>query len=221
MTKAGKANTRQRGRPTIEPSQRKRNNVTVRVRDKTKERLAAAAAQNGRSLSEEIEARLEESFLTKTAMLKRLESEFAGPHNFALAKMIAFISGEIEKATNVRWTDDRDTFEQLGNAIAAVMERIETPKTVVAPGRSREVESKSPKQRFSLGRAYALGFLDQVEQSSSDDRSDGGQVLRALRLASELSPSLRPLLERAPNIIGTRFIRGQVEVESKTKNQRK
>ena len=50
-----------RGRPRLNPKQRKRNNVTLRLRDELKQKLAERADANGRSLSEEMEYRLEYS----------------------------------------------------------------------------------------------------------------------------------------------------------------
>ncbi len=63
MPVSGKKQPRKRGRPAKPPSQRKRNNVTTRMRDQLKERLEGEARPSDRSLSEEIEFRLERSFL--------------------------------------------------------------------------------------------------------------------------------------------------------------
>lgn len=53
---------RPRGRPPLPPGQAKRAHFTTRLRTELKEKLRAAAEANGRSLSEEIEYRLEQSF---------------------------------------------------------------------------------------------------------------------------------------------------------------
>jgi hypothetical protein len=50
------------GRPPKYPGEGKRPTLTFRVRGKLHEQLQAAAAASERSISEEIEARLEESF---------------------------------------------------------------------------------------------------------------------------------------------------------------
>ncbi len=47
------------------PGQRKRNNVTIRMRDELKSAVQEAGSAEGRSLSEEIEYRLERSFLVE------------------------------------------------------------------------------------------------------------------------------------------------------------
>lgn len=57
-----------RGGKLKPPAQRKRNNLTFRARDQLKASLAAAAEINRRSLSEEIEHRLEKSFLYEQAL---------------------------------------------------------------------------------------------------------------------------------------------------------
>lgn len=64
---------RARGRPRIEPSERRRNNVTMRLRDETKARLERDARDNQRSLSEEIEMRLEMSFDREDTIRRTIE----------------------------------------------------------------------------------------------------------------------------------------------------
>jgi hypothetical protein len=54
---------RKRGRPALPEAERKRAGLTFRARDALRQRLADAAKQSGRSISEEIEFRLERSFL--------------------------------------------------------------------------------------------------------------------------------------------------------------
>lgn len=101
---------RLRGGQTKPPLERKRNNLTFRARDQLKQDLEAIAAKNGRSLSEEIEFRLELSLDCDKALGG---SEMAcvvrsfGPHVLAL-----------EAKTGRRWFDDdalaktREMFEQ-------------------------------------------------------------------------------------------------------------
>src|SRR4051812_43148904 len=51
-----------RGRPALDPTEKKRKNFTFRGTDQLHEELSKASAASGRSVSEEIEARLNESF---------------------------------------------------------------------------------------------------------------------------------------------------------------
>src|SRR5580693_5464199 len=54
---------RARGRPPMRPEDRKRHNLTLRLRDTTRAALERVAAQASRSVSEEIEYRVEQSLL--------------------------------------------------------------------------------------------------------------------------------------------------------------
>jgi hypothetical protein len=70
---------------------KKKNNVTIRMRDALKSRVEQSAAEQQRSLSQEIEARLESSFrqedvlggpeMTRVAYL--MASSFAGQQDYA------------------------------------------------------------------------------------------------------------------------------------------
>jgi hypothetical protein len=53
---------RRRGRPPLHRGEAKRAQITTRIRPSVKERLDQAASANRRSVSEEIEARMEASF---------------------------------------------------------------------------------------------------------------------------------------------------------------
>ena len=57
-----KAAKKTRGRPPKAPEKGKRQNYTFRLHDETRERLVEAAAAANRTLSEEIERRVERSF---------------------------------------------------------------------------------------------------------------------------------------------------------------
>jgi hypothetical protein len=54
--------TKRKGRPPKYAGEGKRQNFSFRIRDKTRERLIATVAETGRSLSEEIEYRIDQSF---------------------------------------------------------------------------------------------------------------------------------------------------------------
>lgn len=114
------ATKKARGRPPKTAAERKRNNVTIRMRDATKADLEAAAAGNQRSLSEEIEFRLEES-----------SAAFGGPEIHKMARLMAdaFLRGGRRAATASRhptwqpkdWMDDAFCYEAaLAEVVAAL-----------------------------------------------------------------------------------------------------
>ena len=94
-----------RGRPRKLPEFRKRNFVTLRLRDETKAALMRAAEANQRSLSEELEARIE------TAL-----TIFGGPRTQGLLRALA---AEVIRRWGTddewlsRWLDRRATIEAL------------------------------------------------------------------------------------------------------------
>lgn len=102
-----------RGRPPKPAQQRKRNNVTIRMRDALKSSIEHAASAHQRSLSEEIEARLERSLaeedlfgspeIHRWAML--LAAEFLGTGEYAFRR-----DGGDASAGNVAWMKDWHCF---------------------------------------------------------------------------------------------------------------
>lgn len=104
---------RKRGRPALQPDQRKRNNVTLRLRDSTKAQLQHCAQAEGRSLSEEIESRLEGSFQTERSTYE----EFGGELQYILCRNFAGLARVVAEAREARagngpatWIDDPQIF---------------------------------------------------------------------------------------------------------------
>jgi hypothetical protein len=75
------SSSRPRGRPSVPDAARKRNNVTIRMRDKLKSAVEQSAAAGQRSISEEIETRLEKSLAA--------EAQFGGPEMLAIVNLMA------------------------------------------------------------------------------------------------------------------------------------
>lgn len=70
-----KQERKKRGRPPMEPGRAKRSSFNTRIRPGLKSDLEREAATSGRSLSEEIEFRLEVSFISDRLerILQRME----------------------------------------------------------------------------------------------------------------------------------------------------
>lgn len=90
----------------------KRQMLTMRVTQQMRERIEAAAAKNGRSLSQEIELRLEHSFLA--------DKEFGGDEQAELLRRISLVmdiastgAGEAWWAKYVPWNLVRSSVEFL------------------------------------------------------------------------------------------------------------
>jgi len=102
------------------PFEDKRKNLTTRITEKTRSMLEAAASGTGRSLSQEIEFRLEQS-LREDADRVRL---YGGPDLDALFKQIAGAIGIIEQTRGKRWRQDQKTFMSVIGAFKEVLAQI-------------------------------------------------------------------------------------------------
>ena len=91
---------RKRGRPRKPDSEKRRNNVTIRMRDSLKRRLKEAAVDAGRSLSEEIEFRLEKIFVERVV--------FGGDMGYEGACLLFATIKMYEDTSGKSWRDDPD-----------------------------------------------------------------------------------------------------------------
>jgi len=91
----------------------KRRIVTMRVTNAAYDRIAAAAEASGRSVSQEIESRLELSF--------QEERILGGKSTALLSKLIASTIGLVEVETGRDWTEDRMTWEAVNAAVQRII----------------------------------------------------------------------------------------------------
>ena len=92
---------KQRGRPRKPNSEKRRNNVTIRMKDDLKRHLEEAAASKGRSLSEEIEFSLERRFLEEAA--------YGGEELYGLLLLMVGAAKIIQARTEKSWSSDWKT----------------------------------------------------------------------------------------------------------------
>jgi hypothetical protein len=107
---------RARGRPRVQDTARKRNNVTIRMRDELKSKIEQSAGTYQRSISQEIESRLERSFIT--------EAGFGGPQLTQFAYLMASnfaIAGGRNAAGESEWLADPLAY---ANGVAAVLDAL-------------------------------------------------------------------------------------------------
>jgi len=112
-----------RGRPPLKAGAAKRASFNTRLREAVKERLEKEASDAGRSLSEEIEFRLERSFERERTLQELLEVRF-GPE---LARLLITIgrdatsevarAGSSFKDIHSPWLDDPAAFNAAQRAI--------------------------------------------------------------------------------------------------------
>lgn len=144
MSNAGKASAkkRPRGRPPLKPGRGKRSSFNTRIRPQLKEHLERDAKSAGRSLSEEIESRLEESYLrdkaderVREAVLEGIYDSFGGKKTFGVMRLLASKIQMVEQTTGKSWLEDLET-----NNRACLM--ISEGINQYAPARTDEVPNK-------------------------------------------------------------------------------
>lgn len=97
----------------------KRHIITMRVTPAMRERIQEAADESGRSVSQEIESRLEMSFQA---------DQLAGGRNTGLlTRLISSSISLIELETGFSWTEDRMTWEAVRGAISRILDSMKPP----------------------------------------------------------------------------------------------
>lgn len=97
---------RKRGGQPKPPEERKRNNLTFRARDELREQIRVSAEAAGRSVSEEIEHRLELS-LARTEQI-RFD---LGEDVFRIARAMAASLTHIEDWSEKSWIEDDEAYQ--------------------------------------------------------------------------------------------------------------
>jgi hypothetical protein len=157
------------GRPPKDPEKGRRQNYTFRLSDQTRDQLVEIATENGRSLSEEIEWRIEESFREKQAELLA-KSLLNGSDN--LYMLMSRISGLVSAIENYKdktgnklgskdWDNHEPTRAAIRAGIAALIEDI------VPPGRTFEIDDVNIQQK---------NIFDKISRDSNVNEEDKAKL---------------------------------------------
>ena len=164
-----------RGRPPKTPGEPKRSSFNTRIRSKLKSQLEHAAVKAGRSMSEEIEYRLEQSFVQETAARDAI-----GPsHVYPLMKMLGSTVTLIEEGTGKKWRDDRFTHVLVMKTIDRILDAL-GPQHSHAPGYEELLEKAE-----AVGEALTAAVLGPNAKCSPM------AALALLELAGELTLGVR------------------------------
>jgi hypothetical protein len=142
------------GRPRKTPENRKRNVQVVRVRDALREKLASAAELFQRSISEEMEARLERSF--------ELERRIGGEKGARALQLVLEAAAAIQAAVRTEngqdWEDDLKARIMLSGAIEVLLDDARPiPALPPEPGLLGEQDEAVERQRADWHAAAASG----------------------------------------------------------------
>ena len=107
---------------------------TTRIQPELRVALDRAAQEKKRSLSQEVEKRLHESFKFPEWMAR----EFGPPHIAALSRLVSEVGQTVELLTGKSWREDRFTFEALKSSVNILLDRLAADGDVQLPDRCAE-----------------------------------------------------------------------------------
>ncbi len=115
---AGKKPTKKMGRPPLPPGERRRASMGFRPTPDIRRELEQAAFANGRSLSQEIEARLEISFAVEQT---RAEA-FGGDATYAVTKALAAAADAVSQKAKRSWLENAGVYREAEKAIFLLLD---------------------------------------------------------------------------------------------------
>ncbi len=214
MTDGDDPPVKRRGPAPRGPFTGKRKTLTTRITEGVREQLEAAAEASDRSLSQEIEFRLERSFLTEEAIRDRELSTFGGAHTHALVRLLGDLIKGTEFQTSGSWADDQYTFDQVCLSIETFLGALRPSEpddgrprlvdnlveTDTVNELSPEIEAELKNLRNTIGVAMALGKLDQLKLADKHGSLEHGHVRSdTLQLHYDAAPVIAPLIRRDKN----------------------
>ncbi len=152
-----KPKERGRGRPPQGEYAGKAATFSTRITPGLRAALDRAAKRNGRSLSQEVERRLENSFDKKLQRDRReeLADSFGGTEGLGLVLLLGELVNQVTVGGAYRWSRDPSTYLQLVKGIDAVL-------AALAPDEEAAASGASDSPAASQGEAAARWVLNQV-----------------------------------------------------------
>jgi plasmid stability protein len=168
--------TKPRGRPPQPENVRRRSNLTLRIRDETKDALERRAAANGRSLSEEAETLLDRA-LRSTALLEQALTLAFGRQ----AAEVLLVLGRTMNSVGLNaalasrgsehadtWLNDPYASDQVAKGIGRILEALRPAGEIILPRRDAHAkidESGSNRLYQRLGIRLARDILEGIAGS--------------------------------------------------------
>ena len=117
MTRQKESRRKRAGRPPLSPEEGKRYTFSLRVSAQRRSELEQAAAESGRSISQELEMRIEQG--------ARDTQILGGPQTVNLFRMMAAAAGFIEgRSKGKRWFSDYDVFISVREAWRRIIDAV-------------------------------------------------------------------------------------------------
>ncbi|WP_162561421.1 Arc family DNA-binding protein [Methylobacterium terrae] len=186
-----------RGRPPSGEFKGKSAVFTTRIRPELRDRLAESAESNGRSLSQEVERRLSDSFRLED----RMEYAFGSVENFWLMRMIALAinNAQITHQEGERWRNDPEAFDATLKIVNGVLEALR-------PGPAPQTTNKKKEANNFWQTHVAVTTLESIYLANPDlpinEGSDTDHVLASIKrkLGEDAPRALQRVLFDAPSL---------------------
>ena len=185
---------KKRGRPGPKPRGPfvgKRTTFTTRITDNTRLLLNASAEEADRSLSQEVEFRLVQSFLEEKAdnavrntTLQGVYDSFGGYETFTLMQFAAVAIKAVEQITGKSWRSDPETYNHVADAItrtvAALMPLMPVlPKGgLVHPGLGRSVGETAGRVARDVLADYRTALVNALKGGTDERDSSAARATK-------------------------------------------
>ncbi len=122
--------------PNAKPPKRvdRRKTMSTRLTPETRAKLEAATTKSRRSLAQEIEFRLEQSFAKEKSQaefsdekVRAVYAPFGKPETFLVARLLANAIHTIEAVTGKNWMDDPEAHRQTQEACKNILDAFRPP----------------------------------------------------------------------------------------------
>jgi hypothetical protein len=182
------------GRPRLKPAERKSRNLTFRSRGALRQKLEDATRKSGRSVSEEIERRLEYSFRDEDVLASAADLAY-GREIAALVDILGRVLDSIDIHATLAGPPKRLLhspfwFDQATAAVCAILDRFRP---------SSEIDEAPKGFEKKVGAMVAQAFLQSALDPSKAARSDAAMAMRNhSRLGEELVKRVSERLAQSP-----------------------
>jgi hypothetical protein len=147
--------------------------LSLRIDPGIRSRLEAAAAENGRSLTQEIEDRLQRTFQADDSR-QHVFAGFGSRQNFAVCRLIGDLMVHVSAAAGRSWISDAWTADQVRQGIDYLLRQLR-PAGDSSPPEPRRYRADQVEQLGEMTAAGQLLYLD-VTDSTATPTAKPGEV---------------------------------------------
>ena len=148
--------SRKRGRPPLPPGEGKRVPLNMRTTRERRDHLERAARASGRSLTQEVEIRVERSFLDEEARYH----DFGGKLRYKQMRLVALVIDLVEEQMGANWQSDRKTYVEVRRAVDTFLEGLAPRRGKRSGAAALETIEVGP----AVGEKVADAMLDSLRE---------------------------------------------------------